>query len=312
MRRDAAAVRHRQAAAIAAALAVITVSGAVTGCSGGPGPAASGASNAATVAALPAATASPSPPSPGSPFSVPAITQIATVRVTSPRYSGPGQRGNGTVPASWEDRPSVLPVVGAAPGWVRVRLAQRPNGSTAWLPTSDVKLSSTPYVIVIDLTTTHLSLYEHGRLVLSTPAGIGTRGDPTPPGGYFIAFTEPPPQPNPGYGPFIIVTSAHSPEIADWEGSGDAVIGIHGPLGEDSEIGTVGARISHGCIRLHDTALEKLSHLPAGTPIDIVRWTAAPFRSVAPAARLRPARPLRRRAGPEPAEVEAEPRGEAG
>jgi lipoprotein-anchoring transpeptidase ErfK/SrfK len=179
---------------------------------------------------------------------------------------------------------------------VQVRLAQRPNGSTAWLPSRDVKLSSTPYVIVIDLATTHLSLYKHGRRVLSAPAGIGTPDDQTPPGGYFIAFTEQPPQPNPGYGPFIIVTSAHSPDIADWEGSGDAVIGIHGPLGEDSQIGTTGARISHGCIRLHDAALEKLSNLPAGTPVDIVRWTAAPFRSLAPAARLRPARPLRRRA----------------
>ena len=86
-----------------------------------------------------------------------------------------------------------------------------------------------------------------------------------------MAFDEPPPEPNPGYGPFIIVTSDHSQAISDWEGSGDAVIGIHGPLGEDSEIGTIGARISHGCIRLHDTALEKLSRLPAGTPIDIVR-----------------------------------------
>jgi hypothetical protein len=229
-----------------------------------------------------------------------------------PRYVSPDQLGRGTVPASWEDRPSVLPVLSTAPGWVQVRLAQRPNGSTAWLPADDVKLSSTPYVIVINLATTHLSLYKHGRLVFTTPAGVGTVSDPTPPGGYFIAFTEPPPQPNPGYGPFIIVTSAHSPEIADWEGSGDAVIGIHGPLGDDSEIGTIGARISHGCVRLHDAALEKLSNLPAGTPVDIVRWAAAPLRSVVPTARLRPARSLRRGVGPEPAEVEAEPGGEAG
>ena len=119
--------------------------------------------------------------------------------------------------------------------------------------------------------TTHLSLYKQGRLVFTAPAGVGTLTDPTPAGGYFIAFTEDPPQPNPGYGPFIIVTSAHSANIADWDGSGDAVIGIHGPLGEDSQIGTTGARISHGCIRLHDATLEKLSDLPAGTPIDIIR-----------------------------------------
>jgi lipoprotein-anchoring transpeptidase ErfK/SrfK len=272
MRGGAAAARRHQAAMTAVAgLGVIVAGCLVAGCGGGSGPAASGVpSGEGTVAALPAATASPGPTSSGA-LSVPASTQLATVLGASPRYLSPGQPGSGTVLASWEGRPSVLPVLGTAPGWVQVRLAQRPNGSTAWLPASDVRLASTPYEIVIDLAATRLSLYDHGRLAFTAPAGVGTVSDPTPPGGYFIAFTEGPPQPNPGYGPFIIVTSAHSPEITDWEGSGDAVIGIHGPLGEDSEIGTIGARISHGCIRLHDAALEKLSRLPAGTPIDIVR-----------------------------------------
>ena len=139
-----------------------------------------------------------------------------------------------------------------------MRLAQRPNGSTAWLPDQDVTLGRTPYRIVINAATTRLALYDDGRLVFSAPAGVGTLEDPTPAGEYFVAFDEQPPQPNPGYGPFIIVTSAHSPAIADWEGSGDAVIGIHGPLGDDTEIGTSGALISHGCIRLHDQALERL------------------------------------------------------
>ena len=55
----------------------------------------------------------------------------------------------------------------------------------------------------------------------------------------------------------------------DWEGTEDAIIGIHGPLGEDSQIGTTGARISHGCIRLHVKALQQLAKVPAGTPVDI-------------------------------------------
>jgi lipoprotein-anchoring transpeptidase ErfK/SrfK len=197
-------------------------------------------------------------------------TELATVRSTESRYASPGRLATGTVPANWYQRPSVLPVIAARPGWVEVRLAQRPNESTAWLPASDVTLSSTPYEIVVDLATTRLSLFDDGRLVFSAPAGVGTTGDPTPIGQYFVAFDEPPPQPNPGYGPFIVVTSAHSPTISDWEGSGDAVIGIHGPLGEDSQIGTSGAKISHGCIRLHDQSLEKLVMVPPGTPIDVV------------------------------------------
>jgi lipoprotein-anchoring transpeptidase ErfK/SrfK len=199
----------------------------------------------------------------------PATTLLATVRFTAPRYAAPGVPAAGQVPATWWGVPSVLPVVAQKPGWVEVRLAQRPNGSTAWLPASDVRLSSTGYRIVINLTTMRLSLYEGAKELMTAPAGIGTADDPTPTGHYFVAFDEPPPDPNPGYGPFIMVTSAHSPAIADWEGSGDAVIGIHGPLGEDSQIGTAGARISHGCVRLHDQDLLRLRQVPPGTPIDI-------------------------------------------
>jgi hypothetical protein len=265
MRGEAAAARRQAALTAVAALAVIAAGAVMAGC-GGP---AGFLSSEGRVAALPATSPWLSLPRTASP--VPDSTQIATVRVTSPRYRSPGHLGSGTVPANWEGRPSVLPVLATVPGWVQVRLAQRPDGSTAWLPARDVELASTPYVIVINLATKHLSLYKHGRRVFSAPAGIGTTDDPTPAGEYFIAFVEDPPQPNPGYGPFVIVTSAHSRKITDWEGTGDAVIGIHGPLGEDSQIGTTGARISHGCIRLHDTALEKLSGLPAGTPIDIIR-----------------------------------------
>jgi len=198
----------------------------------------------------------------------PATTTLATVLRSTPSYASPGQPAKDTVPVNWYGRPSVLPVIGTKPGWVRVRLAQRPNGATAWLPDRDVKLGSTPYRIVVHTATMHVALYKYGQLVFSAPAGVGTVDDPTPPGEYFVAFDEPPP--GPGYGPFVMVTSAHSQTISDWEGSGDAVIGIHGPLGMDAAIGTAGARISHGCIRLHDQVLEKLTAVPPGTPIDVV------------------------------------------
>jgi lipoprotein-anchoring transpeptidase ErfK/SrfK len=197
------------------------------------------------------------------------LTELATLRSAAPRSASPGGRAAGTVPASWYGYPSVLPVIGTAPGWLEVRLAQRPDGSTAWIPAADVRFSSTPYRIVVDLADTRLTLYKNGREVFSAPAGVGAPDDPTPPGQYFVAFTEPPPQPNPGYGPFILVTSDHSQAISDWEGSGDAVIGIHGPLGASLAIGTTGARISHGCIRLQVRYQLKLSGIPAGTPITI-------------------------------------------
>jgi lipoprotein-anchoring transpeptidase ErfK/SrfK len=148
---------------------------------------------------------------------------------------------------------------------VRVRLAQRPNGSTAWVRSGDVTLSRTAYRIVIGLDRRRLTLYRQGRRVFSAPAGVGTRAHPTPPGHFFVAFFEH----LPGYGPFIMVTSAHSNTIHDWAGSHDAVVGIHGPLGDGAAIGAAGARVSHGCVRLRDGALLRLRRVPPGTPIDI-------------------------------------------
>jgi hypothetical protein len=135
---------------------------------------------------------------------------------------------------------------------------------------SDVTLSATPYEFVLDLASKHLSLYKDGQQILSFPAGIGTPDDPTVTGNFFIAMRVPPP--DPGYGPFVLVTSAHSDAISDWEGSGDAITAIHGPITayDDALIGTTGAAISHGCIRLHDADLAQLGVIPPGTPLVIV------------------------------------------
>ena len=225
---------------------------ALAGCGGAPTPA-SGRTHTASAARQAAGS-----------------TLLATLSGAVPRFASPGGTAAGRVPGTWYGARSVLPVVATRPGWVRVQLAQRPNGSTAWLPARDVRLSSTPYRIVVNLATTRLALYRAGRKVFVTAVGVGAKSDPTPMGQYFVAFLEEPPTSAPGYGAFIMVTSAHSDTISDWEGSGDAVIGIHGPLGSGQVIGTTGARISHGCIRLHEAALLRLREVPPGTPIDIV------------------------------------------
>ena len=195
-------------------------------------------------------------------------TLIATIGKPVPRYAAPGGSQDGAVAARWYGAASALPVISERPGWLQVRLATRPNGSTAWIRrTASLRVTATPDRIVISLSARQLRLFRLGKLVMTAPAGIGTSQDPTPKGHFFVAFLEK--APSAGYGPFIVVTSAHSTAISDWKGSGDAVVGIHGPLGEDSAIGSAGARLSHGCVRLHDLDLARLRAVPAGTPITV-------------------------------------------
>jgi lipoprotein-anchoring transpeptidase ErfK/SrfK len=188
---------------------------------------------------------------------------------TFPGYYRPDGPVKVQVAKTWQTEPSTLPIIGTAPGgWLHVRLPQRPDQLTAWIHASDGVEVQTPYRIVVNLKTTHLQLYKLNRLVLDVPAGVGAADTPTPLGHYFVAFLEPPIGPE--YGAFIMITSAHSQVIQSWEGTGDAIVAIHGPIGADAEIGTTGAYISNGCVRLHDNDLLHLQDVPPGTPIDIV------------------------------------------
>ena len=197
---------------------------------------------------------------------------IATIKTPTLDYAAPVLTGSGKpigkIPTSWHNSTVALPVIAQRPGWLHVRLPWRPNMSTAWIRSTAPSLSYTGYSVTINVASMRLMLYLRGKLLMNAPAGIGTTWDPTPLGQYFVAYVAEPP--SPGYGPFVIVTSAHSNKITDWEASGDAEIGIHGPLGMDAAIGTKGARISHGCVRLHLSNLALLRQLPLGTPINVI------------------------------------------
>jgi lipoprotein-anchoring transpeptidase ErfK/SrfK len=200
---------------------------------------------------------------------VPVITTIAEVTGALPYAASPGGPTAGALPVgSWWGETKHLPVIARVSGWLEVRLPQRPNGSTGWIPESSAVLSTTSYAVLVDVTNRRLKLYQAGQVVVDAPAGVGTPDDPTPLGQFYLMVVEGPR--GPGYGPFIMGTNAHSEAIQSWEGSGDAFTAIHGPLGADAAIGTTGAAISHGCIRLHVADLEQLSPAPVGTPVVIV------------------------------------------
>lgn len=204
----------------------------------------------------------------------PGHTLVAVVSHPVPRFGRPGGAASGSVAAGTADGRLALPVIDQRPGWLRVRLPQRPNGLTGWLRLSDVGLTSTPYRIEVDALAARLRLFDRGVKILDVPAGVGTRDHPTPTGGFYVTRVAPPPRP--GFGDVVLVTSAHSPTVTDFDSSVDASVAIHGPLdaASDAAIGSRGTRLSRACVRLHPGDLDRLRVVPPGSPVDILTEVA--------------------------------------
>jgi lipoprotein-anchoring transpeptidase ErfK/SrfK len=148
---------------------------------------------------------------------------------------------------------------------VHVRLATLPNGVTGWVPRD--ALGGYRFVhtrLVIDQERLRVTLLYDGRPVFHAPIGVGKAESPTPNGQFYIrdelhGFGDP------FYGPIAYGTSARSAVLTDWPGGG--FIGIHGT----NEPGLIPGRISHGCVRLRNPDILRLSRLmPVGTPVTVL------------------------------------------
>ena len=148
--------------------------------------------------------------------------------------------------------------------WVHVRLPVLPNGRTGWLRRS--ALGGYRFVrthLVVSRAHLTATLFYNHRAVFRAPIGIGTADAPTPRGEFYIrdrvagfddAF----------YGPVAFGTSARSEVLTDWPAGG--FVGIHGTNSPE----LIPGRISHGCIRMRNEDILRLSRLMSvGTPLTI-------------------------------------------
>lgn len=150
--------------------------------------------------------------------------------------------------------------------WYLVQMPLRPNGRTAWVSAGRVKLASVTTRIDVDLSERRLRLYVSGRNELTTRAGIGAPGTPTPVGRFYVNQILVPARPDGPFGPAAFGVSAFSPALAYWAQGGP--IAIHGT----NDRGSIGAAVSHGCVRISDAAARRLFGLVlAGTPVFIHR-----------------------------------------
>ena len=161
--------------------------------------------------------------------------------------------------------PRVFLAVGSRPGWWQVLLPTPPNGSSGWVRAADVTTSTTMYRLTVDLSAHRLRVYRDGRLLVDTPAAIGTADTPTPGGQYYLTELLRTPDPGGPYGPYAYGLSGRSETLTRFAGH-DPVIGIHGT----NQPGMLGRSVSHGCIRVSNSVIRRLAGmLPLGTPVQI-------------------------------------------
>ena len=148
--------------------------------------------------------------------------------------------------------------------WVRVPLSALPNGREGWVPRDALgDFHSVRTHLVVDRARLRAYLLRDGRVIFTTPIGIGRPRWPTPAGEFYVRvrlrhFRDA------MYGPVAFGTNARSPQLTDWPKGG--VVGIHGTDAPQLLPG----RVSHGCIRMRNAAISRLARLmPLGTPVSI-------------------------------------------
>ena len=162
--------------------------------------------------------------------------------------------------------PLVLLVVDQQPGWLKVLLPVRPNGSTGWVRADAVGVVTVDYRIVVELGAHRITAYQGADVLLSEPIGVGTAEAPTPGGLYYLTeLFQPAEGPNGPYGPYAYGLSGFSEVLYDFAG-GDGQFGIHGT----NDPAGLGHDVSHGCIRMSNAGVTRLARiLPLGVPVEI-------------------------------------------
>ncbi len=148
--------------------------------------------------------------------------------------------------------------------WVLISLPMRPNGRVGWVPRSYLGAYITSdEELIIDRVARTLVLCRAGKAVYHAPVGVGRPSLPTPAGHFWI--TESFASEDTFYGPWALGTSDYAARAALLDGFPDGgLVGIHGTNAPQLVPGDP----SHGCMRLHNSDILRLSKLvPIGTAL---------------------------------------------
>ncbi len=221
-------------------------------------------------AALPAA-AHAGPQALEAPTASHAWTARILVPVTARAVPSPGGRAVTVLQpvAPLNGGPTVLLVTGSRRVggrlWAHLRLPLRPNGVQGWVPAGAVRFNQTRLRMVIDQSERRQVLYRADRPVLSVPVAIGTPQTPTPDGRFAVAEMIRTNTPGAFLGPIVFPLTGYSNTLNEYAG-GNGRVAIHGTSLPE----LLGTRASHGCIRVQNRWIVRLSRMVRpGTPVQI-------------------------------------------
>ena len=228
-----------------------------------------GAAAAADAVAMPVVPPSIAAPSRAHGATIARIVVPAEARSRAGRGSKVWLVGTAT---SWSAEPQSLLVLGSATyrgrEWVRLLLPIRPDGTTGWIPRSNVVLTTTRYWITVDKGARTVTIYYRGNPIRRFLAVIGKPATPTPDGLAAIWERDLQPDPQGFLGPWAMPLTVLSNALFNF-GGGPGRIAIHGRDGASLE-NPLGSAASHGCVRIDNDEIDWMAaHIKPGTPVEI-------------------------------------------
>ena len=189
---------------------------------------------------------------------------VARLLVTTPVRRQPGRGGKafkllqpiaplGAGPV-WLEVRGVKDVRGVR--WVKVLLPQRPNGTAGWAPADDFTFTQIHSRVEIDLSDRRLTVLRKGKRLARFSVAVGTPATPSPTGTFAIAEVIPTGDPKAFLGPLVMPLTAFSNALNEYAG-GNGRVAIHGTSAPE----LIGQAVSHGCIRMHNADIRRVSRL---------------------------------------------------
>lgn len=162
--------------------------------------------------------------------------------------------------------PLVYRVLAGEPGdqWAQVYVPARPNGTRAWVKTSEFSWGQSNRKLVINTSNNTVTVYEGSNVLITTDAVLGKSSSRTPRANGWVE--EIMAGPSSAYGPRLISLGIFSDDLNSFGGS-IPKIALHGT----NNPSLMGQYASNGCIRVRNEIITQIANmLPTGSRVEII------------------------------------------